>query len=160
MTKTNLVRGTAAGLLVAALLFAFRLGFFAPSLAQVTGKPIEEIPLVDLEGHEHAFRELRGRPATLYFWATWCSPCLKHLASLAATKDPSSFDGFVPVAVDNDPHAVAAALRRIGYHGPMWVATDGMSLLQRRFAGNDRRAVPFEVKLNAAGNILGARYGE
>jgi hypothetical protein len=64
------------------------------------------------------------------------------------------------VALEEDPKTVAATLGRVGYHGPVWVATDGMSLLQRRFAGNDRRAVPFAVTLDAAGLISKARYGD
>lgn len=160
MTKTSIVAGSAIGLLVGVLYLAFGLGFFAPSFAEVNGLPIKETPLVDLEGHKHTFQELRGQPVTLYFWATWCGPCLKHLATLAKTGNASAVKGFLPVALESDPKVVAAALQRVGYHGRTWVATDGMWLLQRRFAGNDKRAVPFQVRLSAAGHISGATYGE
>lgn len=155
--KARIIGIAATGLLGVALLLAFRLGLLAPSLVQVEGQVIQETPLVDLSGHEHAFHELRGRPATLYFWATWCGPCLRHMAALAkaaTAREP------LPVALEDDPRVVARALQRVGYHGPVWVATDGMSLLQRRYAGNDKRAVPFEVRLDAEGRILGAKYGE
>jgi thiol-disulfide isomerase/thioredoxin len=76
MTKIGIIGGAAIGSLGVALLLALRLGLFAPGLAQVKGTPIQETPLVDLSGHKHSFQELRGQPVTLYFWATWCSPCL------------------------------------------------------------------------------------
>lgn len=160
MKKTRIAVAITVGVVAGALFLAFRLGFFAPTLAQVEGRPIEETPLVDLAGHKHTFGEHRGRPVTLYFWATWCSPCLKHLARFAKAGNPSAPKGFLPIALESDPRVVAKTLQRIGYHGPMWIATDGMSLLQRRFAGNDKRAVPFEVRLGPRGRIVGARYGE
>ena len=157
--KIVIIGGITIGLL-AALLLASRLGFFAPSLSQVEGTPIPETPLVDLAGHKHSFHELRGQPVTLYFWATWCSPCLKHLAAMAKVPHHAGSEAVLPIAIETDPHEVAVTLQRIGYHGRVWVATDGMWLLQRRFAGNTKRAVPFEVELNAAGNVSGAKYGD
>ncbi len=143
-----------------AIALAWRFGFFAPSLSQLEGTPIEETPLVDLLGQKHAFHELRGHSTTLYMWATWCSPCLKHLAQYAKNGPPDSSGHFLAVALDEDPNAVKKTLQRIGYEDPVWVATDGMSLIQQRFAGNDRRAVPYIVELDADGNIVAARYGE
>jgi len=117
---------------------------------------MQETQLVDLSGHKHSFQELRGQPITLYFWATWCSPCLTHLAELAKAKGAGKP---LPVALEDDPRVVARTLQRVGYNGPVWVATDGMALLQRRYAGNDKRAVPFEDRLDAKGRIIGAKYG-
>jgi len=151
-----------AGLAVTVLAAAWlghRLGLFAPGYAEVEGRPIAETPLVDLGGRHHAFSELRGQPATLYLWATWCGPCLKHLAQYAENGLPPHRGRFLPIALEAHPAEVATTLQRVGYRGPVWVATDGMVLLQRRFAGNDRRAVPYEVKLDAGGRVVSARYG-
>ncbi len=85
---------------------------------------------------------------------------MKHLADRAKAPPASDADLWLPVALEADPRDVAVTLQRIGYHGRVWVATDGMWLLQQRFAGNVKRAVPFEVALNAAGAISGAKYGD
>lgn len=143
-----------------AVALAWRGGLFAPSLSQLKGTPIEETALVDLQGHTHTFRELRGHSSTLYMWATWCTPCLKHLAQYAKNGPPESFGRFLAIALDKNPSAVKTTLKPIGYDEPVWVATDGMSLIQQRFAGDDRRAVPFIVELDGDGEILAARYGE
>jgi len=146
--------------LLAAVFLSFAMGMFAPGRAEVTGTSIEETPLVDLAGHKRSFHELRGHPTTLYFWAVWCGPCLKHMSELANGQRLPATEHFLPVALDEDPKAVAAVLERWGYHGPVWVATDGEDLLMRRFAGNEKHGVPFVVKLDAAGKILEARYGD
>ncbi len=146
--------------LFAAVGLCFWLGVFAPNINQVKGTAIAETPLVDVAGHKHTFRELRGKATTLYFWATWCGPCLSHMSDLSNGQRLPANEPFLPVAVESDPKAVTAMLKRLGYHGAVWVATDGQALLLRRFAGNDKHAVPFVVKLDAAGTILEARYGD
>jgi hypothetical protein len=159
--RMKIVVGMACGLGVVALAAwsGHRLGLFAPGFVRVRGTPIAETPLVDLAGRAHAFRELRGQPATLYLWATWCGPCLKHLAQYAEHGPPPHRGRFLPVALEAHPADAAAALRRVDYRGPVWVATDGMALLQQRFAGNDWRAVPYVVELDADGRVVAARYG-
>jgi tetratricopeptide (TPR) repeat protein len=146
--------------LLVAVFLSFKLGLFAPGLAEVKGTSIEETPLVDVAGHQHSFHELRGQATTIYFWATWCGPCLQHMSDLANGQRLPANEPFLPVAVEEDPKDVTAMLKRLGYHGAVWVATDGQALLLRRFAGNDKRAIPFVVKLDAAGKILEARYGD
>lgn len=159
MTKRTMLGVAIIGLLVAGFA-GFKLGFFAPSLAQIRGTPIEATPLVGLSGRKHSFHELRGQATTVYFWATWCRPCLAHLSALAKGERTPPNTRFLPVALEEDPQAVAATLLQLGYREPVWVATDGMGLLQRRFAGNSKRAIPYVVELSATGDIEGARYGE
>ncbi len=143
-----------------AVALASRGGLFAPGLSQLTGTPVEETALVDLQGHTHTLKELRGHSTTLYMWARWCTPCLKHLAQHASNGPPESFGHFLAMALDKHPGAVEQTPQRTGYDEPVWVVTDGMSLIQRRFAGNDRRAVPYIMELDGDGGILAARYGE
>lgn len=146
-------------LIVAILGAAYYFGLFAPSSDALKGRPIDETAMIDLSGQKRSFAELRGQPATLYFWATWCKPCLETL-SARAKETPVPEENFITVALEDDPERVAATLARIGYRGPSWVATDGMSLIQRRYAGNDKRAVPFIVELDEEGRILASSYGE
>src|SRR3546814_3526584 len=92
----------------------------------------------------------------------WCSDvCTSYLRSALAEggRTPAN-TRFLPVALEQHPQAVGATLQQLGYRGPVWVATDGMTLLQRRFAGNSKRAIPYVVELSAAGDVEGARYGE
>lgn len=158
--KQIMLSVSGVGLLISVVFASYKLGFFAPSLAQLKGNPIEETPMVDLGGHRHSFTELQGHATTVYFWATWCRPCLEHLSALAKGHERPPSNYFLPVAIERDPEAVADTLTRLGYHGQVWVATDGMGLLQRRYAGNTKRAVPYSVELSVDGSIQSAQYGE
>src|SRR3546814_13620884 len=142
MTKYAMFGVASVGLLIAGFA-GFKLGFFAPDLAQIRGAPIEETPLVDLSGRKHSFQELRGQATTIYFWATWCRPCLEHLSALAKGGRTPANTRFLPVALEQDPPAVAATLQQLGSRGPVWVATAGMTLLQPRFSGTSKPANPF-----------------
>jgi thiol-disulfide isomerase/thioredoxin len=52
----------------------------APSLPDT----VEALPDVDVEGYEALLGELRGTPAVVNFWATWCGPCTREMPMLAA----------------------------------------------------------------------------
>ncbi len=143
-----------------ALVGATLLGWLSPGFAQLRGETIEETPLVSVAGTPEHFSLLRGKPAVIYFWASWCGPCHVTLAGLRhLPADAALSKRFVAVALDDNIPAVRAAQKRTGYVGPSWIATGGMPLIQRKFAGNDQRAVPYVIELDANGRIIDRRYG-
>ncbi len=142
-----------------ALLAANYLGFFKPPAATLIGKPLEAINLVDLGGTKHDISELTGQPTTVYFWASWCKPCLTTLRDLAQGHKQPPKEHLVAIAIDDDQALVKEMLKRTGFKGQVLIATDGMKLIQQRYAGNDKRAVPYVVRLNASGEMVARRYG-
>ena len=146
-----------AGLVI--LLAANYLGFFKPPAETLIGKPLETTNLTDLNGTKHNISELVGQPTTVYFWATWCNPCLKTLEDLAQGRKAPPKQHFVAIAIDDDQELVKKMIQRTGFDGNVLIATDGMKLIQQRYAGNDKRALPYVVQLNAAGEMIGRRYG-
>lgn len=70
---------TVAGLLVAALL-AVILGGNAPP---TEGRRAPTLPTRVLVGPRVDLASLRGRPAIIHFWASWCPPCVKEAPQIA-----------------------------------------------------------------------------
>ena len=158
MTMKKLVALALATAALAILLAANYLGFLKPSAETLIGKPLETTNLVDLKGSSHNIAELSGQPTTVYFWATWCNPCLRTLKDLAQGRKTAP-ESFVAIAIDSDQEMVREMVQRTGFNGKVLIATDGMKLIQQRYAGNDKRALPYVIQLNAAGEMVARRYG-
>ncbi len=64
----------------------------ADSLVHV-GDPSPSFSLTDVEGHEFATDDLRGKVVLVNFFATWCGPCMVELPILQKMWDDHSADG-------------------------------------------------------------------
>jgi peroxiredoxin len=69
-------------LVIAGLALLF---FWNPPLdpQTATGQPAPEFSLIDAEGQPLELRALAGKPALLYFSASWCLPCRAETRDLA-----------------------------------------------------------------------------
>ena len=45
-------------------------------------KPAPQFSLSNLEGEKVTLADLKGKPAIINFWATWCAPCVEELPML------------------------------------------------------------------------------
>ncbi|MEZ5734923.1 MAG: TlpA disulfide reductase family protein [Novosphingobium sp.] len=46
------------------------------------GSPLPEFTLADPQGDKLDLRSLKGKPALINLWATWCAPCVAELPTL------------------------------------------------------------------------------
>jgi len=78
-----MTRGRAIGLAVVALVAG---GIVAAELLTAgggsAGRPAPELPSQVLSGHRVDLSSLRGRPALVNFWASWCAPCKQEAPEL------------------------------------------------------------------------------
>ncbi len=120
----------------------------APGYAAVTLDGGEEVSVADL----------RGRPALLVSWATWCRECDEELAGLQEFAASPAADGVQVVAVNIDAAEVddeiAAKVERHGLTVQLW--RDRQNRFRSAFGA---LGVPTTVVLDADGTVVGTFPG-
>jgi thiol-disulfide isomerase/thioredoxin len=97
--------------------------------------------------------QLRGRPAIVHFWASWCGPCTKEAPEVARL--PAALHGRAAlVGVDwSDTTAKALAfVRRHGWRFPVLQDPDGTSRYELH-------GLPTTVLLDSRGRIVARLTG-
>jgi len=144
--KSVLVLGTAFGLLFAASNYA--------------AVPEPAAALTALDGSPHAIRELRGHPAVVNFWATWCGPCREEMPLLQKMADAYAAKGVTFIAISIDQPAarakIPAMVAKRGLHIPVWTGAS-MDTLKQLQLGD---IVPATLVLDENGEVIGRIEGE
>jgi thiol-disulfide isomerase/thioredoxin len=100
---------------------------------------------------------LRGKPAVINFWATWCPPCRDELPELAAVQQKTN-TAFIGIAVE-DNLSFANEYARV--HDVTYPVIGGketaIALMQQ--LGNPKAAMPFTVLIDHHGEVVWARKG-
>lgn len=112
------------------------------------------------DGSVHTLAELRGHPAVVNFWATWCGPCREEMPRLQKLADSYGGRGvrFVAVSLDapETQGKIDAVVLKRGLRLPVWTgATDStLSALELGVL------VPATLILDEKGEIIGRIEGE
>lgn len=87
--------------------------------------PLPPLPYTDDQGNPRSTESLRGRPALINLWATWCAPCLKELSEFASDRAALDATGATVLALNVDTLATeqrsdgsdnpALVLQQLGY---------------------------------------------
>jgi cytochrome c biogenesis protein CcmG, thiol:disulfide interchange protein DsbE len=72
----------------------------ALSLGQPVAAPAFDLPRLDTEGRV-SLASLKGKPAIINFWASWCKPCEEEVPVLEATWREHRDDGLVVLGIDS-----------------------------------------------------------
>jgi cytochrome c biogenesis protein CcmG/thiol:disulfide interchange protein DsbE len=151
MKRGRLLTSVLAAAAVAALI-AFGLAGRSTS-----GRAAPALPVRALQGQPVALGQLRGHPAFVVFWASWCEPCRREAPAIAAYAHRAAPRAAV-VGVDyNDPGVANARrfLRRYGWTFPSLLDPDGVVGARYGLVG-----LPTTVLLDARGHIAARLTGE
>src|SRR4051794_10902446 len=161
--SSGLLRGVAISLLlmltataptVAASDDNIALGQFSPA---ATPRPAPEVAFAGLDGKPAGLADLRGKPAIVNLWATWCQPCLREMPSLERMQEKLG-DRLTVAAVSQDrggETAVTPFLAKLGLD-KVKIYLDPKSAVGKAFGV---RGLPTSIVLDAEGREIGRVEG-
>jgi cytochrome c biogenesis protein CcmG/thiol:disulfide interchange protein DsbE len=141
---------------VAVALVAGLIAFEALSASSSgTPKPAPPLPSAVLQAPRATLASLRGKPALINFWASWCDPCRKEAPELARL-DRSLHGAANLVGVDYTDEAGAARefIHRYGWTFPVLADPNGVYGARFKFSG-----LPTTVVLDSRGRIAATLRG-
>jgi len=113
--------GTVIGLVLAALIFWRRPGWFdfadpakaltlrqaaATEWAPVIGAPVPDFTLTAARTEKSmSLSDLRGHPVVLNFWATWCGPCRVEMPAFQAAYHANQQQNLSVLAINYSEHS-------------------------------------------------------
>ena len=87
-------------LIILSLMLAQTSLFAAQSIQTQKNDLAPDFKLLDLKDKEFSFSSIKGRPAILFFWTTWCPYCQKELKQLDNNHAQLLKDGVELIAID------------------------------------------------------------
>lgn len=121
------------------------------SAVALVGQDFPNLRLTDLQGGYRQFDELRGSPAILNIWATWCGPCREEMAGLEGLHQALRPKGLalVGISVDEDLNLVKEYVRYARITFPIWSDPRGAAV----FNLLPSRALPTTVMIGSSGRV-------
>src|SRR3954468_8119178 len=130
------------------------LGQFSPA---ETPHPAPEVAFTGLDSKPAHLADLRGKPAVVNLWATWCQPCLREMPSLERLQQKLG-DRLTVAAVSQDrggEKAVTPFLAKLGLD-KVKIYLDPKSAVGKAFGV---RGLPTSIVLDAEGREIGRVEG-
>jgi thiol-disulfide isomerase/thioredoxin len=125
-------------------------------LEATTHVPLPNMVLHDMDGHSVDLHELRGKPAVINLWATWCAPCRREMSVLERAQQRWPGVRFVFANQGESAGAVRAFLIAQKLQLDSVVIDDGMQLSQYY----SMRGYPSTLFLDAQGHLRDVHMGE
>jgi len=116
----------------------------------LVGKTAPSFALATVDGLETvSLQSLKGRPAVVNFWATWCVPCYQEHPALNGAAQAMRDVQFLGVVYEDEPERVQAFLRERGNAYPSLLDQGGRTAIAYGVAG-----VPETFFIDGAGRIV------
>lgn len=148
-------RRVVAALAVAALLTPHA----PPTSAAETPALMPALQLTDLDGRAiHSLDWLKGGPAVVNLWATWCAPCRTEMPSLQRLETLLAPAGIrvLALSIDTDHNLVREFVLKYGITLPVSIANSPSQAMTALGAV----ALPQTLYVGADGRILGSHLGQ
>jgi cytochrome c biogenesis protein CcmG/thiol:disulfide interchange protein DsbE len=120
------------------------------------GKPAPDftLPLLAAPDEDVRISDLRGRPAVLNFWASWCEPCRAEAPLLAEVAEATPGVAFLGINILDGRDAALAYVEEFAIGYPSVRDATGRVADRFRVTG-----APETVFLDARGRVVGSYIG-
>ena len=113
-------------------------------------RPAPPLPTAVLQPPKTTLASLRGKPALINFWASWCEPCRKEAPELARFDRSLGGAGrLVGIDYTDQSDAGREFVHEYGWKFPILEDPDGVYGARYRFSG-----LPTTVVLDSRGRIV------
>lgn len=72
------------------------------SKREMIGKAAPDISAIDIDGNPISLKDYSGKVVLLYFWATWCGPCIGNMPIVKKVYDVNRDFGFDVIGINRD----------------------------------------------------------
>ena len=72
------------------------------SKREMIGKPAPDFSATDIDGNPISLKDYKGKVVLLYFWATWCGPCIGNMPIVKKVYDANRDFGFDVIGINRD----------------------------------------------------------
>lgn len=96
----------------------------ASPVSPLRSGPVPAFTLADLDGARFSSGSLRGRPAVVHFWGSWCEQCRKEVGVLAAARRAHPEVAVVGILFRDQPAEARRAAQDLGVGWPLLVDPD------------------------------------
>ena len=131
-------------------------GFGALALLQPPRPPLPDLTLQTLQGRPVALASLRGQPAVVNLWATWCPPCRRELPLLIQAAQQQTGARIVLVNEGEQAQRVTTYLQREKLADPGVLLDPGNRLLSLY----QSPGLPTTLFIRADGRVQRVHIGE
>ncbi|MCS6882104.1 MAG: TlpA disulfide reductase family protein [Oscillochloridaceae bacterium] len=119
------------------------------------GQPLPHAEFTTGRGERVSVADLRGNPAVINFWATWCAPCREEIPVLQAAHAAYGQKGVAFLAVTDElPTTVRPFMEQINMTLPVWYDPGGRA--GQRYA---IQSIPTTFFLDAEGRLVARHIG-
>jgi cytochrome c biogenesis protein CcmG/thiol:disulfide interchange protein DsbE len=120
-----------------------------------TGQPAYPLPTKVLQGPQVTLADLKGKPALINFWASWCEPCREEAPEVAhLSRALHGQAAVVGIDYTDREDSARSFLRQYGWTFPVLSDPDGIYGARYGFS-----ALPTTIVLDSEGKVAATLRG-
>lgn len=120
-----------------------------------TGRPAYPLPTKVLQGPQVTLADLKGKPAVINFWASWCDPCREEAPEVARlSRSLHGQAAVVGIDYTDREDSARSFLQQYGWTFPVLSDPDGIYGARYGFS-----ALPTTIVLDSKGRVAATLRG-